>query len=162
MNAFVRVLPIVATCVVTLAFALEPPPNSVEPDKPASQPVAAPGSQPHSSPISAISDAAAHTAASPATQATEVNTAPTPSKPHRIVLEDKTLTNAEVRELFARGYKPIGRGGEVYYCRREPDIGSHFTSMSCKTADQMKQLMQDSKDFLLDRQKPNGCGYGGC
>lgn len=85
-----------------------------------------------------------------------------PSNPNRVVLEDKTLTNEEVRQLLAQGYKPVGRSGEVYYCRREQIVGSLIAAMSCKTADQMKQLTQESKDMLAAKQKPSGCGYGGC
>jgi hypothetical protein len=165
MKDFVRLLPIVSACVMTQACAVGPAPNSGAPDKLASQRVAAPGSPLASSPINATSSTTAPTATSPG-QSTEVNTAAPLPKVHRIVLEDKTLTNAEVKELFARGFKPIGRNGEVYYCRQEPDIGSRFTSMSCNTADQLKLLMQDSKNLLHDKQRPGACGsmhgLGGC
>jgi hypothetical protein len=94
--------------------------------------------------------------ASPPASATTPSTAP------RIVLEDKTLTNEEVKQLLARGYKPVGRSGEVYYCRREQPVGSRINKMSCKTADQMKQIARDSKDMLADKQKAGTCGSGGC
>jgi hypothetical protein len=81
----------------------------------------------------------------------------TSAKPDRIVLEDKTLTNDEVRALFAQGYKPVGRDGRVYYCRREQQTGSRFATMTCKTAEEMKQLTQDSKDMLSNQQKVGGC-----
>jgi curli biogenesis system outer membrane secretion channel CsgG len=74
----------------------------------------------------------------------------------------QTLTNEEVRQLLAQGYEPVGRRGEVYYCRREQIAGSLIAAMSCKTADQMKLLTQESKDMLAAKQKPSGCGYGGC
>ena len=161
MKALVRLLPIVSACVLTQACAVDPAPNSVTPDKPASQRVAAPGPQSASSPIKAISSTTAPTAGSPE-QSTEANPAATPPKVHRIVLEDKTLTNAEVKELFSRGFKLLARNGEVYYCRPEPDIGSRITLMNCKTADQMKQLMQTSKDFLFKSQTTSGCSAPGC
>jgi hypothetical protein len=82
-------------------------------------------------------------------------------KPAPIVLEDKTLTNDEVRQLLSRGYKPVGRGGEVYYCRREEKTGSRFTTMSCKTADEMKQLTREGKDMLAAKQKSGGCMTNG-
>jgi hypothetical protein len=83
------------------------------------------------------------------------------AQPNRIVLEDKTLTNDEVKALFAQGYKPVGRNGEVYYCRREQQTGSRFATMTCKTADQMKQITQESKDLLSTKQKPSGCTMQG-
>jgi hypothetical protein len=83
------------------------------------------------------------------------------AQPNRIVLEDKTLTNDEVKALFAQGYKPVGRNGEVYYCRREQQTGSRFATMTCKTADQMKQIAQDGKELLSAKQKPGGCAAQG-
>jgi hypothetical protein len=83
------------------------------------------------------------------------------------VLEDKTLTNDEVRALLAKGYKPVGRNGEVYYCRREAVTGSRFQKMSCRTAEQMKDLERASRDMLSTEQRMGGCQsmsgrQGGC
>jgi hypothetical protein len=79
-NIFVRLLPAIFACIVTQALAVDPPPKSVEPSEPAAPPAAAvTGSQPAPSPTNSNSNAAA------------------PSNPTRIVLEDKTLTNEEVR-----------------------------------------------------------------
>ena len=82
-------------------------------------------------------------------------------KPVRIVLDDKTLTNDEVRELFAQGYKPQERNGQIFYCRREMETGSRFTSMTCKTAEQLKEITQNSKDYLDAQQRPGGCRHEG-
>ena len=83
--------------------------------------------------------------------------ATTAAKPARIALEDKTLTNDEVRKLFAKGYKPQERNGQIFYCRRESQTGSRFASMSCKTAEHLKEVTQDSQDFLDAKQRPSGC-----
>jgi hypothetical protein len=85
---------------------------------------------------------------------------PTAAQPTRIVLEDKTLTNDEIAKLFAEGYKPSTHNGEVVYCRKETVTGSRFKQMNCKTADQIKQLTQDSKDFLAKKQIPGGNSPG--
>jgi hypothetical protein len=71
------------------------------------------------------------------------------------VLEDKTLTNQEVAKLFVDGYKPSTRNGEVVYCRKETVTGSRFKEISCKTADQIKQITRDSKDLLAEKQLPS-------
>jgi hypothetical protein len=84
----------------------------------------------------------------------------TPSQPTKIVLEDKTLTNDEVAKLFADGYKPSTRNGEVVYCRKETVTGSRFKQMSCKTADQLKAITQASKDLLAEKQRPGGNAPG--
>ncbi len=80
-----------------------------------------------------------------------------PAKTNRIVLEDKTLTNDEIKALFAQGYKPTSRDGKVYYCHQETKTGSRFATTVCKTAEQMKQLAQDSKDLVNSQQKTGGC-----
>jgi hypothetical protein len=78
-------------------------------------------------------------------------------KTTRLYLEDKTLTNEEVKRLFEQGYKPTSRNGEVYYCRREQSLGTRFEKMTCRTADQLKQLEKDSKELLTEKQRPSGC-----
>lgn len=91
-------------------------------------------------------------------------TAATPAKTNRVVLEDKDLTNDEIKALFAQGYKPMSRDGKVYYCRQEMKTGSRFGTTVCKTAEQMKQLTQDSKDLVNSTQRGGGCraNAGGC
>jgi hypothetical protein len=145
MNVFVRLLIVICACSATQAFAIDPPSNPVEPGKPSSPPVES---------VESRSDTSA-------TQSVSTNADNASSKPKRIVLEDKTLTNEEVRQLFAQGYKPVGRGGEVHYCRSEMRTGSRLATTVCKTADQMKQLTRDSKDMLNTAQKPGGCQANG-
>lgn len=82
------------------------------------------------------------------------NTAPNPG---RIVLEDKTLTNEEIRQIFAMGYKPVQRHGDVYYCRREVETGSRFDKETCRTGDELKRLTQASKDTVTELQGNGGC-----
>ncbi len=79
--------------------------------------------------------------------------AATSAAPQRIVLEDKTLTNEEVQQVLAQGYKPVGRNGKVYYCRREQVTGTNVPSTMCMTADTLKQLQEREKsgtDALAD------------
>jgi hypothetical protein len=80
---------------------------------------------------------------------------------NRIYLEDKTLTNDEVKALFAQGYKPTSRNGEVYYCRKEAQLGTRFEHMTCRTADQMKQIAQQSKDMAAEKQRMSTCSSQG-
>lgn len=140
MNTFFRLLIVICACGATHAFAIDPPSNPAEQGKPSSPPVESAESR---------SDASA-------TQSVGANAENASSKPKRIVLEDKTLTNEEVRQLFAQGYKPVGRGREVHYCRSQMTTGSRFATTVCKTADQIKQLTQNSKDMLNSAQKPSG------
>jgi hypothetical protein len=82
---------------------------------------------------------------------------PAAGAPPRVYLEDKTLTNDEVKKLFAQGYKPTSRNGEVYYCRKEGSLGTRFETTTCRTAQQMKELERESKDLVLEKQRPGGC-----
>ena len=160
MNTFVRLLPVICACVVTQSFA-DPPANTPEPGKPASQAAAAATApESSSSPVAPDPNTAASTSTSPTPQSTSTDTGAAASKPTRIVLDDKTLTNDEVKQLLAEGYKPVGRNGEVYYCRREQRTGSRFATTSCKTADQIKQTARDSKDMLSTQQAVGGCRGG--
>jgi hypothetical protein len=77
-------------------------------------------------------------------------------KPAALVLEDKTLTQAQVNRMLSQGYKPQkGRGDSVLYCRSEPQMGSHFEKTVCLSADQIKQRTQDSRE-ITDKLETNG------
>jgi hypothetical protein len=75
----------------------------------------------------------------------------------KLVLEDKTLTNAEVSRLLSQGYKPQkGRNDTVLYCREEAQLGTHFTKKVCMSADQIKQATLDSTDLTRKFQQNQG------
>ena len=145
MNTFVRLMPVLFACVATQVIAGDPPtPKTVDADKPAASAVAA-------TPDGASAAKPAQSKADPGT------TAPPAAKPERLVLEDKTLTNAEVSQLLAQGYRPQkGRGDDVLYCRSEQPIGTRFAQKICKSADQIKAQMRDSKDMAARQQMPSG------
>lgn len=140
MNTFVRLMPVLFACVATQVVAGDPPtPKTIEPDKPATQ-AAAPAT-----------DTASQTTPSP----TKPEAATTPAQPQRVVLNDKSVTNEEVRQLLAQGYKPQkGRGDDVLYCRSEQPVGTRFAKRVCKSADQIKAQTQDSKELLEMKQRP--------
>lgn len=84
------------------------------------------------------------------------NSTSTPAKPAPVVLEDKTLTQAEVNRMLSQGYKPKkGRGDSVLYCRDEAAMGTHFTRTVCLTAEQIKQRTADSRE-ITDKLETNG------
>jgi hypothetical protein len=131
-KSFIRLMPLfIFACVATQAFAGDPP---------TSAPVAPPAS---------------------ADSATPVGPAAAPAKPERIVLDDKTLTNAEVHQLLAQGYKPQkGAGDTVLYCRKEEVVGTRFEKKVCMTADQIKMATQESRDEVerIQRDNPSPSG----
>jgi pyruvate/2-oxoglutarate dehydrogenase complex dihydrolipoamide acyltransferase (E2) component len=145
MNLSFRLIALSGVCVLmgacstthpTVAPAPAPAPTSTQ--TPAAAPAPAPGSTSASAPASGDT----------------TNAAP---KVKRLYLEDKTLTNDEVRRLFEQGYKPTSRNGEVYYCRKEAELGTRFAKTICRTADQMKQMEQQAKDLASEKQRPGGC-----
>jgi hypothetical protein len=139
-NIFVRLMPVLFACVATQVIAGDPPtPKTVDPDKPATQAAATDTASPATpSPAKADSDAAA----------TE------PAQSHKVVLNDKSLTNEEVRQMLAQGYKPQkGRGDDVLYCRSEMPVGTRFAKQVCKTADQIRDQVRNSKDLLDAKQR---------
>jgi hypothetical protein len=84
------------------------------------------------------------------------NSASAPAKAAPVVLEDKTLTQAEVNRMLSQGYKPKkGRGDDILYCRDEAAMGTHFTRTVCLTAQQIKQRTQDSRE-ITEKLETNG------
>jgi hypothetical protein len=75
------------------------------------------------------------------------------------VLVDDTVTDAQLKQILARGYKPDSqaRGNEVYYCRRERETGSRFEKKVCKTATRILQDELNGKDAagLLEQTSGN-------
>jgi hypothetical protein len=143
-NTFVRLIPVLFACVATQVVAGDPPtPKTVD----AAKPVAS----------AAAAGADTASAANPVEAKAPVMAAPAAAKPERVVLNDKTLTNAEVSQMFAQGYRPQkGRGDDVLYCRSEQPTGTRFPKKICKTADQIKAQTRDSKDLAERQQMPSG------
>src|ERR1700743_2674315 len=51
---------------------------------------------------------------------------------------EKAKTEAEIKTMRARGYKPVSRNGTLVYCRAEGQLGTHFRQEHCSTLDQLK------------------------
>jgi hypothetical protein len=144
-NTFVRLMPVLFVCVATQVIAGDPPTptKTVDADKP----------------VASATAASADTASAPIPVEAKapVMAAPAATKSERLVLDDKTLTNAEVSQMLAQGYRPQkGRGDDVLYCRSEQPTGTRFPKKVCKTADQIKAQTRDSKDLAERQQMPSG------
>jgi ribulose bisphosphate carboxylase small subunit len=90
--------------------------------------------------------------------ASEANATTTSADAHRTssnptVLVDKTLTESQVKELLSQGYKPRDKGGQVYYCRVEQVVGTHFETKVCRTAEQIALQRKDASEFMEDSRK---------
>jgi hypothetical protein len=164
-NAVVRVVTVICACAVAYAFASGSDSNAVEPDQSVSQssapaPAGLAGAQSPAPESSAASTTpAATTPSHPPPAKGGSDAAPTPTsanKPSKIVLRDETLNGAQLKEILAKGYKPEGRGDQVFYCRRESQLGTRFETKVCRTATVILGLELQGKDIAEHAQKDNG------
>jgi hypothetical protein len=110
-----------------------------EPPSPAPQPpVAQPAAAPAPAPSAASSDVkpAPATAAAPAAKAgkTEVASA--------------LPTEAEIKQMRGRGFRPVTRNGTMVFCRSEGEIGTRFQRTRCSTLEDLKQAELTGKEFV--------------
>jgi hypothetical protein len=78
-----------------------------------------------------------------ATAPTSTTTAPPASE---------ALTDAQKKEMFARGYKLKTHKGQPIFCKSEAPLGSHIESETCTTYADFKKNTQDSQDYLNQMQ----------
>jgi len=114
-----------------------------EPPSPAPQPPAAqaPGA------ASNASDA------KPADVKAEVNPVPATAaapaaKAEKTEAAAKAATEAEIKQMRGRGYKPVNRNGTLVFCRDEAEIGTHFQRTRCSTLDELKQAQLTGKEYV--------------
>ena len=172
MNAAVSLLSVICAVVVADAFAAEPnasnpdgqspsQPSSVAPPEAVAQsPVPAPAA---SSAMSAAtpdpsSIGKADTAAKPGGMVASPVTAdaqPVANKSGRKVLVDDTVTDAQLKQILAQGYRPEKQvfGNEVLYCRNEQLAGDRFQTKVCKTAVRILEDQRRGKDFTNSAQQ---------
>ena len=82
----------------------------------------------------------------------------TANKPGRKVLVDDTVNDAQLKQILARGYRPESqaRGNEVYYCRKETELGSRFETKVCRTAARIIQEELQGKEATTSAQQTPG------
>jgi hypothetical protein len=61
---------------------------------------------------------------------------------------DKAATDAEIKTMRARGYKPVNRNGMLVYCRAEGQLGTHFEKQRCSTMDELKSAELTGKEYV--------------
>jgi len=124
----------VGVCSATLAD--EPP----APQSPAAQaPAPAPAAQP-----TAPSAPAADTVAAPAPKADKSE------------VVNVAATDAEIKQMRGRGYKPVNRNGTLVFCRDEGELGTHFQRTHCSTLEQLKQAELTGKEYVNSIQQQGG------
>jgi hypothetical protein len=101
------------------------------------------------------------TAAAPATPAPAADAKPdaaatvaaTEPKADKSQIVDKAATDAEIKTMRARGYKPVNRNGILVYCRPEGLLGTHFQHDHCSTMDQLKQAERTGSEYVKSLQQ---------
>lgn len=68
-----------------------------------------------------------------------------------------SLTPQERKNLYALGYRPMNRGTEIFYCRKEVQLGSRFETTACRTGEQLKQDTELGKKIAGDYSRPGSC-----
>jgi hypothetical protein len=104
-----------------------------EPQTPPAQPAAA---QP----------AAAETPA-PKPAADAVPAAAASAKSDKSQVVNVADTDALIKKMRARGYKPVNRKGILVFCRPEGEIGTHFQRERCNTLDELKDAERTGQDY---------------
>jgi hypothetical protein len=79
-------------------------------------------------------------------------------KSGRKVLVDDTVTDAQLRQILGKGYRPEtqAQGNAVFYCRNEHELGTRFGTKVCRTAARILQDELDSKDATAHAERNYG------
>ena len=89
-----------------------------------------------------------------ATSPDDSNAQTVANKSVKNVLVDDTVTDAQLKQILAKGYRPVQQapGNEVSYCRNEQLSGERFQTKVCKTARRILEDEQRAKDLTDDVQ----------
>jgi hypothetical protein len=160
-----------AACFLAVSAGVWSAAPADEPPSPAAQPPAAqaPAAPSPATPSPATQTTAAQTTAaqapaapSPAAQTTapsapssaaDAKAAPgtpaaPPAKADKSEMVNVAATEAEIKQMRGRGYKPVNRNGTLVFCRDEGQIGTHFQRTHCSTLDQLKQAELSGKEYV--------------
>jgi len=74
--------------------------------------------------------------------------AATPAKLDKSEVVNVAETEALIKKMRARGYKPVNRKGILVFCRPEGELGTHFQRERCSTLDQLKDAERSGQDYV--------------
>jgi hypothetical protein len=147
-----------AVCFLVVSAGVWSAAPADEPPSPVAQPPAAPTTAAPSpaAPSPAAPSPAAPSPAAPTTAPTSAGDAklapgaPAASAPKADKNEgvNAAATEAEIKQMRGRGYKPVNRKGTLVFCRDEGEIGTHFQRTRCSTLDQLKQAELSGKEYV--------------
>jgi hypothetical protein len=123
-------------------------PASPAPQTPAGLPAAAQASAPSAAPGVSDANPAPNTAVNAGDAKAAGTTAAPAAKADTSEIVNVAATEAEIKQMRSRGYKPVNRNGTLVFCREEGELGSHFQRTRCSTLKQLKDAEQSGKEFV--------------
>jgi hypothetical protein len=115
-----------------------------EPQPPAVQPAAAATPAPNATPSSSATPASSTTPVAEV-PAEALKPAPTAEK---AAAPNPAITDAQIKQMRGRGYKPVLRNGTMVFCHAERQLGSHFEVTRCNTIDELNRAEQSGKEYV--------------
>jgi hypothetical protein len=140
--------------VYSAAPADEPPSRAAQPPAAQSPAAQSPAVQSPTAQSTTAQSAAAQTplaqSTAPSSDAKPAAGAPAAPAPKADKTEAANAgpTDAEIKQMRSRGYKPVTRNGAMVFCRSEGEIGTHFQRTHCSTLDDLKQAELSGKEFV--------------
>jgi hypothetical protein len=140
-----------AACFLLLSAGVYSAASADEPPSPATQ---LPATQPPATqaPAAQAPSPSVPSSASDVKPASGTVPAPTP-KADKSEVVDVAATDAEIKQMRSRGYKPVNRNGTLVFCRDEGELGSHFQRTHCSTLKQLKDAELSGKEYVNSLQQ---------
>ena len=139
-----------AACLLVLSAGAGSATLAGEPQSPAQTPAAESPAAP--APAAQTSAASAPASASEAKQVPGAPAAPAP-KADKSEAGNGVPTEAEIKQMRGRGYKPVNRNGMLVFCRDEGELGSHFQRTRCNTLKELKDAELNGKEYVNSLQR---------
>jgi hypothetical protein len=147
-------------CSVALADEPQSPAQTPAAEAPPAQTRAAqtPASQTPVAQMPAQATPAPTTAASAPASTSDAKPVPgTPAAPapkaDKSEVVNTAATEAEIKQMRSRGYKPVNRNGTLVFCRDEGQIGTHFQRTHCSTLKQLKDAELSGQEYVNSLQQ---------
>jgi hypothetical protein len=155
----------IAACFLVLSAGVCSATLADEPQSPVTQTPAAqspgpqtPAPQTPAAQAAAQSTAAQTTAASAPDSPSDAKPAPgAPAAPapkaDTSEVVNVAATEAQIKQMRGRGYKPVNRNGTLVFCRDEGELGTHFQRTHCSTLKQLKDAELSGKEYVNSLQQ---------
>jgi hypothetical protein len=115
---------------------------------PAPQPPAAQAPAPSAASSDAKPGSSAASSASDVKSASGTAAALSAPKADKTEVASAGPTEAQIKQMRGRGFKPVTRNGTMLFCRDEGQIGTHFQRTHCSTLDQLKLAELSGKEYV--------------